>query len=182
MTSSLLLSTLAAVFVLSAIAKPIPAMAGERDAKSPAQNAAGSAAHPRRDSREAVPKAGGSEPKEGAGTPSSEKAPTDALNFWLHAEAGVGDIRIVLAKADGTILHEWGTAEPPDQKTLDEVLAAARVNPSPSRSVLIRVRREVKFGTLQRLMIALGPKGPGGFRVWVEPMHEFPNQILGPRR
>jgi hypothetical protein len=181
MISSLLVSTLAAVFVLGAIAKPIHAMAGECDATSPAQNAASSAANPKRDSREAVPKAGGSEPKEGAGTP-GEKAPTDALNLWLHAEAGAGDVRIVLAAVDGTILREWGTAELPDQKTLDEVLAAARLSPSPSRSVLIRVRREVKFGTLRRLMVALGPKGPGGYRVWVEPMHEFPTQILGPRR
>lgn len=183
MTSSLPVSTLAVVFVLTAIAEPIPAMAGERNATGPATNEASSAAYPRRDYREPEPKAAGSEPMEGAGSPSpSEKAPADALHFWLHAEAGLEGTRIVLADADGTILREWGTAGLPDKQTLDEVLAAARANPSPSRSVLIRVRREVTFGALKRLMVALGPKGPGGFRVWVEPMHEFPYRILGPRR
>ncbi|MGB8930607.1 MAG: hypothetical protein WCC48_05060 [Anaeromyxobacteraceae bacterium] len=169
MTSSLLVSSLATFFVLSAIAAPFPAMADERGASSPAKHAPSSTAHPSGDPMEAVPRAG------------REKAPTDALHFWLHTEAGAGDIRIVLAKPDGTILREWGTAELPDQRTLDDVLSAARVNASPSRSVLIRVRREVKFGTLKRLMIALGPKGPGGFRVWVDPVHEFPLHILGPR-
>lgn len=117
----------------------------------------------------------------GAGTPyRSEKAPNDALQLWVHAEVGAGGTRLILEKADGTRLREWSATGLSDQ-TLDEVLAATRLEASPSRSIVIKARSEVKFGALKRLMAVLGPKGPGKFRLWVEPMSQFPQRILGPR-
>jgi hypothetical protein len=109
----------------------------------------------------------------------NEHPPPDAPQLWLHRE-GEGRSRIVLVTAGGAIFREWRSAESLDEKTRDEVKAALDAIAPPSHAIEIKVRKDVKFGTLKSLMLAAGSPNPGGYRTYVHPMTEFPPQIMAP--
>ena len=107
----------------------------------------------------------------------AERAPKDALIFWLYCD-GAGDARIVLETAKGTYVREWRTALLLDQRIRQQVRKALDARTPPSRAVLIKVRPEVKVATLKDLMLACGPK-----ELWVEEVRtEFPARVIGSRR
>lgn len=109
----------------------------------------------------------------------SERAPTDAPQLWLHRD-GEGRSRILLVSANGTLSREWRSAELLDEKTRHEVRAALDAIAPPSHTIVIKVRGDVLFKTLKSLMLATGSPDPGGYGVFVQPMTEFPPQILAP--
>jgi hypothetical protein len=110
-----------------------------------------------------------------------ERAPTDAPRLWLHGD-GDGLSHIVLETAVGELVRDWRIADRLDEKTGREVRRALDSIAPPSRSVLIEVREEVKFGLLKDLMLAAGSKEPRGFRTYIDVLVRFPRRVLNPNR
>ncbi len=123
----------------------------------------------------------GVRPAEERSRKDAEHAPKDALILWLYLDA-VGDARIVLETANGEHVREWRTAFRLDERIRRQLREALDARTPPSRAVLIRVRREVKFATLKDLALACGSKEPTGYRTWVEEVSQIPARVLDQRR